>query len=161
MSIAGGHDRQLGDEARQLVAHLAGALPAFRTARIVAVSPRVLEREGGRIVGEYRLTAEEILAARKFPDGVVRGAWPMESWDAQRGPVYRYGPDGDWYDIPFRALKVRGMSNLLATGRCLDATREALASTRVIGCCLALGAVAGRAAARCAAHGSYPPEYLP
>lgn len=165
LSIAGRagreRDRQAGDDARRLVTHLATTLPAFRAARIIALSPRVLDREGGRIGGEYRLTADDILAARKFPDAAVRGAWPMETWESERGTVYRYGPDGDWYDIPFRAMQVRGLVNLLAAGRCLGATREALASTRVIGSCLALGARAGQAAAHYAGHGSYPPELLP
>lgn len=151
-------DRQARRDAQLLLDYLAAHLPAFRLAGIAALSPRVLDREGRRLVGEYQLTADDILAARKFPDGVVRGAWPMEAWERERGTVYRYGPDGDCYEIPWRCLKVRGFANLLCAGRCISVTREALASTRVMGTCLALGEQAGHAAAYYAAHGSYPPE---
>lgn len=161
LSIAGDapdRDRQARADAHLLRDFLAAALPAFREATLVAMSPRVLEREGRSIHGEYRLTAEDIVAARKFPDGVIRNAWPMESWERERGPVYRYGPDGDYYEIPFRCLKVGGFANLLCAGRCISVTRAALASTRVMGACMALGEQAGRAAAFHAAHGGYPPE---
>lgn len=141
--------------------YLAETLPAFRRATITARSPRVLAREGRRLAGDYRLTADDILAARKFPDGVVRNAWPMESWERERGTVYRYGPDGDCYEIPLRCLTVRGFANLLCAGRNISVSREALASTRVMGCCLALGAQAGRMAAHRAAHGCYPAELRP
>ncbi|TLM65505.1 MAG: FAD-dependent oxidoreductase [Deltaproteobacteria bacterium] len=154
-------DADPGGVAQLLGDYLASALPAFRGATVVARSPRVLAREGRRIAGDYRLTADDILAARKFPDGVVRNAWPMESWERERGTVYRYGPDGDCYEIPLRCLTVRGFTNLLCAGRNISVSREALASTRVIGCCLALGAQAGRAAAFRAARGGYPAELRP
>lgn len=164
LSVAGGdtpdRDRQARDDAHSLRDFLATALPAFRGATITALSPRVLDREGRRIRGDYQLTAADILAARKFPDGVVRNAWPMESWEQGRGPVYRYGPDGDCYEIPFRCLRVLGFDNLLCAGRCISVTSAALASTRVMGACMALGEQAGRAAAWRAAHGSYPAEGL-
>jgi hypothetical protein len=151
-------DRQARAAAATLKDYLATALPAFRQATITALSPRVLDREGRRIVGDYQLTADDILAACTFPDRVARNAWPMESWERERGTVYRYGPAGG-YEIPFRCLRVRGFANLLTAGRCVSVSREALASTRVMGCCLALGAAAGRAAAFHAVHGSYPPEF--
>lgn len=151
-------DADPGRSAQLLADYLATALPAFRLATITTRSPRVLPREGRRLVGEYQLTADDILAARKFSDGVVNGAWPMESWQREHGTVYRYGPDGDHYQIPLRCLTVRDFSNLLCAGRCISASRAALASTRVMGCCLALGEQAGRVAARRAAHGSDPTE---
>jgi hypothetical protein len=40
------------------------------------------------------------------------------------------------------------ISNCWCAGRCISATREALASTRVMGTCIALGEEAGRDAAQ-------------
>lgn len=164
LSVAGGdtpdHDRQARDDAQSLWDFLATTLPAFARSTIYALSPRVLDREGRRIRGAYQLTAEDILAARKFSDGVIRNAWPMESWEQERGPIYRYTPDGDYYEIPFRCLRVLGYDNLLCAGRCISVTSEALASTRIMGACMALGAQAGHAAAWRAVHGDYPPECL-
>jgi len=45
----------------------------------------VLEREGRRIIGEYMLTKEDVLSARKFTDGVVKNSWPIELWTDRKG----------------------------------------------------------------------------
>lgn len=131
----------------QILALLAGRLPALAAAELAAASDGAFQREGRRIVGDYRLTAEDVLAGRAFPDAVAANAWPMEVWDRERGTRYRY-PPAEVYQIPEGCLRVRGFANLLAAGRCISAEPEALASTRVVGCCLALGEQAGRLAAR-------------
>lgn len=134
---------------------LALRLPAFRNTTVAEVSG-VLDREGRRIRGEYTLTEEDVLKARKFTDGVVKNSWPVELWDRSKGTLYRYLPDGDYYEIPFRCLEVKGFHNLLSAGRCISVTHEALGSTRVMGTCMALGDVAGRAAAGLVKTGKYP-----
>jgi hypothetical protein len=112
------------------------------------MSPGVVDREGPRIRGEYTLTADDVLNGRKFPDGVVKNAWPIELWDQERGPSYQYLEPGDYHEIPLRCLEVRGISNCWCAGRCISATHEALGSTRVIGTCISLGEEAGRQAAQ-------------
>jgi len=108
-------------------------------------------REGRRVIGRYRLTREDVLVGRKFEDGVARASWPIELWEeGQLGASFEYLPDGETYDIPLRCLHARDVENLFVAGRCLSASHEALGSARVIGTCLATGAAAGRAAARCA-----------
>lgn len=129
-----------------LVAWLGSQLPQFRQAAVAATSGRAFPREGRRIIGDYLLTAEDVLAARKFPDGIVRGAWPLELWSRDRGVSYRYPPDGDYYEIPAGCIRARGFSNLFMAGRCISVSHEALGSTRVIATCLALGEQAALAA---------------
>lgn len=141
-------------EARQLHACLREALPAFRVSRLVEHTPEVLEREGIRLKGLYTLTEEDVLTSRRFPDGVARSGWPIELWDPQRGPTFRYPPPGTACDIPLRCLKAAGARNLFCAGRCISATHEALGATRVMGSCMALGEAAGRAAAEMAAVNS-------
>jgi hypothetical protein len=133
--------------AEQLLAYLAQELADFSDAFIDRTSDRVMPREGRRIIGEYMLTAEDVLSCRKFDDGLVRGAWPIELWEPHKGVSYRYPADGDYYEVPLRCLKAKGFTNLFMAGRCISASREALGSTRVMGCCLALGEQAGIAAA--------------
>jgi hypothetical protein len=87
---------------------------------------------------------------------VTKNAWPVELWDRDKGTIYTYVPRGDYYEIPFRCLQVKGISNLLTAGRCISVTREALGSTRVMGSCISLGEQAGRAAAYWVRNGSYP-----
>ena len=50
-------------------------------------------------------------------------------------------------DIPLRCLVARDVEGLLMAGKCLSATHEAVASTRVIPICMAQGQAAGTAAA--------------
>jgi hypothetical protein len=135
--------------------YLSGRLNAFRDSRIVETSKGVLEREGRRTRGEYTLTEEDVLSARKFPDGIVKSSWPIELWDKDRGTIYRYMNKGDYYEIPFGCLKLKGFDNLLCAGRCISVSHEALGSTRVMGTCISLGEQAGIAAARKIREGRY------
>ena len=145
-----GKDRNEQARKDALLVHryLSKVLPAFEGSSIAEMSPEVLYREGPRACGEYTLTAEDVLSARKFPDGAVKNAWPIELWDQERGPTWQYLDAGDHYEIPVRCLKVRDISNCWCAGRCISATREALGSARVMGTCMSLGERAGREAAR-------------
>jgi hypothetical protein len=143
-------------DADSMIRYLASVLPAFEDSYVAGTSLKVLEREGRRIKGAYTLTKEDVLAARKFPDGVVRNAWPIELWNPEKGTIYKYVPRGEHYEIPFRCLLVDGITNLLTAGRCISVSHEALGSTRVMGTCMALGEQAGKAAAYWVTNGKYP-----
>jgi hypothetical protein len=147
---------QTRKEAARAHAYLSSVIPAFKGSSIAGTSLKVLEREGRRVKGEYTLTKDDVLFARKFSDGIVKNAWPIELWDRLKGTVYKYVPRGDYYEIPFRCLTVQNVTNLLTAGRCISVTHEALGSTRVMGTCMALGEHAGKAAAYRVRHGTYP-----
>jgi hypothetical protein len=104
-------------------------------------------RDGGRVRGEYCLTAADVRACRRFEDAAGRCCWPIEYWDPDQGVSLEYLPDGQWYEIPLRSLKVAGWANVWVAGKCLSADRLAQASARVAGTCWAMGEAAGRAAA--------------
>jgi hypothetical protein len=55
-----------------------------------------------------------------------------------------YLPDGTFYEIPLGALRVRGLANLWAAGKCLSADIHAQASARVAGCCWSMGEAVGK-----------------
>jgi hypothetical protein len=120
--------------------------PAFAAARLDRAGSLGI-RDGGRVVGEYRLSAEDVRAGARFDDAAARCAWPIEFWDPASGVSLEYLPPGRHYEIPLRALKVRGVANLWAAGKNLCAEPLAQASARVAGCCWAMGEAAGRAAA--------------
>ena len=133
--------------ARALVEFLR-TVPAFARAFVSHAAPQVGVRESRRVIGRYALTREDVLAGRRFDDGVARADWPIELWQAgHRGPRYEYLEDGLTYEIPLRSLRARDVENLFVAGRCISATHEALGSARVIGTCLATGEAAGIAAA--------------
>ncbi len=104
-------------------------------------------RAGRMIIGEYILTGADVLAGGKFPDAVARCAWPVEQWSAAGAAQYRYLPAGAHYEIPARSLRTAHIKNLFMAGKTISADVEAIASARVMGCCLATGAVSGKLAA--------------
>jgi hypothetical protein len=53
----------------------------------------------------------------------------------------------------------RGVDRLLVAGRCISASRKALASARITGTCMAMGQAAGTAAAL-AARSNHAPRSL-
>ncbi len=151
MSIDGidglARERSARKDAAAVHDYLKNILPSFKDSYIAGSSSHVMDREGRRVSGEYTLTEEDVLNARKFHDGVVKNSWPIEIWDKNKGTIYKYIKHGDYYEIPFRCLKVKGIANLFCAGRCISVSSGALGSTRVMGACIALGEQAGRGAA--------------
>ena len=120
----------------------------FEHAYLQQTAAQIGVRESRRIRGDYTLTAEDVLGARKFPDGIARCAYPIDIHNpAGSGTIIRSGPKGDHYEIPLRCLLPQGIDNLLVAGRCVSATHEAQASLRVMPQCFAMGEAAGVAAA--------------
>ena len=121
--------------------------PDFSQARLTQIGQLGI-RDGGRIKGEYTLSAEDIRNGRNFPDALAQCCWPLEYWSPEKGVTLEYLPDGQSYDIPLRTLKVVGMENLWAVGKILSADKLAQASARVAGTCWAMGDGLGRVLAR-------------
>jgi hypothetical protein len=129
-----------------VLAHLK-TLPGFGAATL-GLTGDIGIRDGGRIVGDYLLTVEDVRNARIFPDAACRCNWPIEYWHPQTGVQLEYLPAGRYYEIPLRALRVKGYANLWAAGKCLSAEPRARASARVVGCCWGMGEAAGIRAAQ-------------
>lgn len=146
---------------RQLVAFLRKYVPGFERAYNVQSGATIGVRETRRIVGEYRLTADDVLSARKFDDVVARGAYPIDIHNPE-GPGTRLQrvPAGDAYDVPLRCLLPRRVDGLLVAGRCISGTHEAHSSYRVMPISMATGQAAGVCAALAAGRG-VPPRDVP
>jgi hypothetical protein len=132
------------DAIRDLLLSFLRGLPEFSSAKILQTG-KVGFRDGGIFLGEYRLTADDVRRGRKFPDAACRCAWPMEFWDPRKGVELEYLAADDFYEVPLRSLKVRGIENLWGAGKCISADPLAQASTRVAGCCWAMGEAVGKA----------------
>jgi hypothetical protein len=91
------------------------------------------------------LRSEEVIAATKFSDAVLRTSWPIELHDRAEG--YEWKPFGDdhLHTVPLGSLLAKGADNLIAVGRCIDGDATALSSVRVMGPCIAMGAAAAHA----------------
>ena len=122
-------------------------MPGFGRARIADMGTQIGVRETRLVEGEHRLTEAQVRGCVKPDDAIACCAWPMEQHGADRGTVWDWLPEGDWYGIPYGCLTVRGFANLLVAGRCLSATHAAQSSARVAATCMAMGQAAGQAAA--------------
>ncbi len=131
-------------DAQACIIEYLGRLPEFAHARLVQTGVLGV-RDGGRIKGEYYLTEDDVRCGRAFPDPACRCCWPIEYWHPRRGLELEYLRPGTRYEIPLRALKVKGLRNVWAAGKCLSADHRAQASARVVGQCWAMGQAVARA----------------
>ncbi len=138
-------------EGRQQVAEYARFLkecvPGYADAYLMYTSPWIGIRETRRVIGDYVLRADDVLAARQFPDAIARCGAPIEDHHGGKDTHWVYIIDGGTYGIPYRCLLPRGLEGVLVAGRCLSATHDAHASARSMGTCMAMGQAAGTAAA--------------
>lgn len=121
-------------------------LPGYENSHLLNFSTQIGIRETRRIIGEYTLTKEDVINARKFDDAIVECGAPIEDHHATSDTKWEYLPDGSTYQVPYRCLVPKGSINLLVAGRCLSATHDAHASVRSMGQCMATGQAAGTAA---------------
>ena len=128
----------------ELLAFWRNYVPGGKNAYLIEIAPMLGIRESRRIIGDYVLTAD-LVSGRSFSDGVAMGGYHID--------IHR--PSGSWvesknvqaYTIPLRSLIASKVEGLMMAGKCLSATHEAVASTRVIPICMAQGQAAGTAAA--------------
>lgn len=123
-------------------------IPGFEHAHVVDSSWGVGVRQTRRIIGDYILTAEDIIEGRRFPDAVVRSSMAL---DLPNPTGTRGGGlvplKSSFYEIPYRCLLSKNIEGLLAVGRCISTTYTAQTSTRTMGACCAMGQAAGTAVA--------------
>jgi hypothetical protein len=133
---------------RQIAEFLRRYVPGFEKSYVMQSGVNVGVRETRRIVGDYQLTAADVLSARKFDDAIARGAYPVDIHNpAGSGTVLKRVPPGDAYDIPLRSLMPKNAEGLIVAGRCISGTHEAHSSYRVMPIVMATGHAAGVAAA--------------
>ena len=153
--------------ALQVVEFARGHLPGYESCEIARFWDVLGTRESRRIVGQYTVTRDDVLAARKFDDGIAQACFFIDFHDSPPGTTIPYDlefkrantpPSGDWYEIPYRCLVPEKIRGLLVAGRCISADRSALASLRVMPTCMFTGEAAGAAAALAIADGVLPHE---
>jgi hypothetical protein len=142
---------------RQIVAFLRRRVPGFEHAYLAQSGVHAGVRETRRITGDYRLTVDDVLCARRFDDVIARGAYPVDIHNPKgSGTLLKRVPDGEAYDIPLRCLLPQGIEDLLVAGRCISGTHEAHSSYRVMPIVMATGQAAGVSAALAADRGLTP-----
>ncbi len=127
---------------------LKSEVPGFENSYIISIGPQVGVRETRRIVGDYVLTEEDVLGAKKFDDGIALNNYPVDIHNpAGTGTVLKHLKPGEFYSIPYRCLTPKKISNLIVGGRPISTTHEAHSSSRVMPISCATGHACGAAAA--------------
>lgn len=158
---------------------------------VAATPAHVGTRESRQVVGRYVLTGDDIVTGRRFDDGIARASYwidihcPRGLSDGGRVHLCTKGcarrdcymitqysdqlpepdrlapPDGGWCDVPLRSLIPRELGGLVVSGRCISADHQAMAATRVMATCMAIGEAAGTTAALAALKGVEPADLDP
>jgi len=118
-------------------------LPGCENAFIARTSPTLNIRRGRTITCDYDITLKDVIEARHFDDEIMVYGFHDSA------PRYQV-KDGGTYGVPFKALCVKGIDNLLAAGMLITSDFQAHMSTRNTVCCMGQGQAAGTAAALCA-----------
>lgn len=142
-------------QVRAVVEFLRKYVDGFEDAVLLETASRVGVRETRRIRGEYVLTEDDIRSNRLFEDGVAKGTFAFDIHQPDGKSQVFTGSGKNTYEIPYRSLYTRSISNLLVAGRSISATHEALSSTRVMATCMAIGQGAGVGAALAAKNGCH------
>ncbi len=143
-------------QAAEYARFLHDKVPGYQNASLVALSAQIGVRETRRVYGDYRLSAEDVLGARRFDDEIGLCGAPIEDHHRGTDTKWQYLPDGEVVGIPYRSLLVRDSANTLVAGRCFSATHDAHASVRSMAQTMAMGQAAGTAAALALAAGTDP-----
>ncbi len=147
---------QAFDIAWRLVEFFRRYVPGCENCYLVSSASFIGVRESRRILGEYVLTAKDVLSAATFDDGIARGFYPIDVHSADGTEAYGWARLPAPYEIPYRCLVPRRVENLLVAGRPISADHVAHGSLRVMGTTMALGQAAGTAAALCVKLGATP-----
>lgn len=144
-------------QVRQIEAFMKAYVPGFEKAYVAQTGVNVGVRETRRIIGDYVLTGEDVLNARKFEDGIARCSYPIDVHNPMgKGTMLKRVPAGDYYTIPLRCLIPKETDGLLVAGRCISGSHVAHSSYRVMPTAMAIGQAAGVCAAQAVKYGILP-----
>jgi hypothetical protein len=121
----------------------------YPTYALIFSGQKIGIREGRRILGEYRLTQEDILGeiSKDFPDGVAVATAQIDFHSLSKPGHAGWRQAVQPYSIPFRAMIPQEFSNLLVAGKPISGDQVALSSYRMIPTVCAMGQAAGTAVA--------------
>lgn len=140
-------------QAMKLFSFFRRYMPGFEDAYLIDMAAETGIRESRRVVGDYMLTKEDVLACRRFEDSIGRGAYHVNLHIA--GKTHHIFPKR-YYGLPYTVMLPRGLEGLLVAGRCASATHEGGGALRGELNCMVMGEAAGVAAALSARDGIHP-----
>ncbi|WP_423735891.1 FAD-dependent oxidoreductase [Chitinophaga caseinilytica] len=122
------------------------------------------KRESRRFEGEYMMVQQDVVEQRIHADAVAFGGWSVDLHPADG--VFSEKPGcNQWhskgiYQIPYRCLYSRNITNLLLGGRIISASHVAYGSTRVMATSAHVTQAAAMAAVICREQNILPAEII-
>jgi hypothetical protein len=134
---------------RQLVRITTYVQKLHPTYALISSGQKIGIREGRRIIGDYRLTQDDITGEnpRDFRDGVAVATSQIDFHSLTKPGHSGWRQQVKPYAIPFRAMIPQGLENLLVAGKPISGDQVALSSYRMTPTVCAMGQAAGTAAA--------------
>lgn len=127
--------------------YIRAQVPGFEHAKLSIVAPELYVRESRHIIGEYRLTINDVLENRDFWDTIAIGSYPVDIQAMDRNNYGVITGKPVQFGIPFRCLVPLEVENLLVVGRSASYWSVPMGSARVVPVGMCEGEAAGVAAA--------------
>lgn len=134
-------------ELPRIVTYIAQEIPGLKGLELAGAAPELYVRESRHIIGEYRLTIDDVLEHRDFYDRIAFGSYPVDVQATGSGKKGYVVGNPLQYAVPFRSLIPVGVENLLVVGRSASFDSLAAGSARTIPVGMAAGQSAGAAVA--------------
>lgn len=134
-------------ELPHVMQYLRQNITGFKTAKLVLTAPELYIRESRHVIGEYRLTINDVLENRDHWDRIALASYSV---DIQAMDHKNFGliiGEPVQYSVPFRSIVPVKVDDLLVVGRSASYTSVAAGSARVVPVGMCEGEAAGVAAA--------------
>lgn len=143
-------------QVREYLKWMRNELPGFEDAELINMGD-IGVRESRRVIGQYYLTADELVNCCKFPDAVVRGNYQVDVHNPRgTGTMLKVIPPGEFYEIPYGCIVPQKIENLTIGGRSISADIAAHSSLRIMPTVCSIGQAAGIAAAMAVKNNTLP-----
>jgi hypothetical protein len=141
-----------------------GQFPDAETLTLEWVGTIPGKRESRRFEGDYMIVQQDLVEQRRHDDAVSFGGWaidlhPVEGVFSKQPGCQQWHSKGV-FQIPYRTMYSRNITNLFLAGRIISASHIAFGSTRVMATCAHSGQAVGMAAAICARKRLMPRDLL-
>jgi len=143
----------LREKMHALIDTLRREFPEFRNAWLAKSGIQTGVRETYHIVGLYKLSQDDIINPKAFPDTIAKGAHTIDIHHSDSIDQNEFVLLRRPYNVPFRCLVPQGSVNVVTAGRSLSADGPGFGSVRVMATCMAMGQGAGIAASLAVTHG--------
>lgn len=117
--------------------------PGFENAKLYKIAEELYIRESVHILGEKRLTAEDVFENRYYEDGIAYGSYMVDLQAARKGDTGNALSGMGPYSIPFGVMVPQKIDNLLVTSKAASYDTIAHGSARTVPVGMALGQAGG------------------